>query len=733
MKQLVQNLKSGEMKILEVPLPVLNPNAVRVKVYYSLISAGTEGSKVSTARKNYLGKAKEKPEQVKQVIETLQKEGIVSTYRKVMNKLDSWTSLGYSCAGQVIEIGKDISNFKIGDFVACAGQDIANHAEVVTVPKKLCVKLPESVSFEDGAYNTVGAIALQGIRQADLKLGESCAVIGLGLLGQLTVQMLKASGIQVFGVDVDSYMVDKASASGADFAFERSTEGLEFTIINETSSSGVDAVIITAGTSSMDPIELAGRIVRKKGKVVVVGAVPTGFSRENYYKKELELLMSCSYGPGRYDPQYEEKGFDYPYSYVRWTENRNMGAFLNLIAQKKVNLKHLTTHVFDFDNAVDAYELIINKSEPYLGILFKYHPEREIKDKIVLQHNYKPSLVKIGFIGAGSFAQSFLLPNIHNFNHVTMVGVADSFGNNARTVAEKYEFSFASGKASDVIENQDINTVFIATPHHLHAELVIDALKRYKNVFVEKPLAMTPEQLDKIVDTYRKTATNNSHSPMLMVGFNRRFSPFIQKIKDIIKTAPVAINYRINAGFIPADHWTQDKEIGGGRIIGEVCHFVDLAMFLANSKPISVSAFCMDDKLHLNDNIVINLKFHNGSIAAISYLANGSKKLPKEYLEIYSNGLTVVLNDFKELIIFGNNRKRLKQLNQDKGHRQEIFSFLSAIEKGDGSPIPFDELYISSIMPFKIIESLRTGNTINVTNCTELLKSELIYDKQEVA
>jgi len=739
MLQLTQNLKTGEMKLLEVPFPTLNPKNILVRVHYSLISAGTEGSKVTTARKGYLGKAKEKPEQVKQVLDTVKKEGLLNTYRKVMNKLDAWAPLGYSCAGEVIEIGKEITEFKIGDFVACAGQDIANHAEVVSMPVNLCVPVPENVPLSAAAYTTLGAIALQGIRQADVRLGESCAVIGLGLLGQLTVQMLKASGVQVFGIDIDPWAVERARLSGADEAFQRSDAGLEYSIAEQTAGQGVDAVIITAGTNSLDPIELAGRLARKKGKVIIVGAVPTGFSRENYFKKELDLRMSCSYGPGRYDPEYEQKGRDYPYAYVRWTEKRNMAAFLQLLAQGKIKVDHLTTHEFDFDEAPRAYDLILKKSEPFLGIVLKYHPEREIQKRVVLSSNHRsPAEVKIGFIGAGSFAQTHLLPNVKNYDHAALIGVATAAGNESRTVADRYGFAFASGDAADIYQNDEINTVFIATRHDSHAEYVIRALEHGKHVFVEKPLALSEDQLKRVVEVYSQStvnsdqwAVNSDHSPkdmnhpvsdaqlskstILMVGFNRRFAPLIQKLREHITTAPVAINYRINAGFIPRDHWTQDLEVGGGRIIGEVCHFLDLCQYLANSQPIMVSAYAMDSAQQTQDTLVINLKFQNGSIATVSYFANGSKELAKEYLEVYGSGVTAILNDFKELTIYGKKKKRYKLSNQDKGHRQEVKAFLDAVKHGSSAPIPFQEIYLSSLLPFKIIESIRRGKSIEMT------------------
>jgi len=705
MKQLTQNLKSGEMEISEVPFPALNSKNILVRNYFSLISAGTEGSKVLTARKGYIGKAKERPEQVKQVLETIKKEGFLSAYNKVMNKLDALSPIGYSSAGEVIEVGSEVTEFKVGDRVSCSGQDIANHAEVVSVPINLACRLPINVKYEEATYTTVASIALQGFRQADLKLGENCLVIGLGLIGQLTVQLLKASGVKVIGLDVNEDMVKLSKKSGVDLVFQRNDAEVEQAIFNFTNGFGVDAVIITAGTSSLDPVEFAGKVARQKGKIVIVGAVPTGFSRENYYKKELELRMSTSYGPGRYNINYEDKGLDYPIGYVRWTENRNMQAFLDLVAQEKVNLGILTTHIFDFLKAKEAYQMIVDKSEFYVGILLKYDVEKELIKTIDIKES-KPldEKIKIGFIGAGSFAQNYLLPNIKNANLVT---VATSQGHTSKSVAQKYGFNNATCDTDDVIQNNSINTVFIATRHNTHASNVLKSIKAGKNVFVEKPLCMNNEELQEIKNEYEK---QNVH---LMVGFNRRFAPHIIKVKELFKSnQPKAINYRINAGFIPLDHWTQDKEIGGGRIIGEVCHFVDLAMFLSSSSPSSLNAFAMETTTGLLDTLVANIKFKDGSIASISYFANGSKELKKEYLEIFSNGVTVVLDDFKELIIYDKKRKINKLISQDKGHKKEIELFLEAIIKGEKTPIPFNDIYYSTKMSFDIIDSIRLRKTI---------------------
>ncbi len=707
MLQLTTNLKTGKMEISEVPFPALDKGKILVRNHYSLISSGTESMKVSTARKGYIGKAKERPEQVKQVIDTVRKEGVASAYRKVMNKLDSLNALGYSTAGMVMEIGPGVDEFNVGDRVACAGADIANHAEVIAVPVNLAAKIPDNVSFEEACYSTVAAIALQGIRQADLRLGESCAVIGMGLIGQLTIQMLRAAGINTFGIDLDPATIVFAEKSGANLAFQRSDPQLEQAILERSGGYGIDAVIITAGTSSSDPVELAGRLCRVKGKVIIVGAVPTGFSRDNYFKKELDLRMSCSYGPGRYNRNYEEKGLDYPIGYVRWTENRNMQAFLDLVSQQKIDPGILTTHTFEFRDALKAYDLIMNREGDFIGILLKYDTETPVDRTVEVNKAPVPDgNLKISFIGAGSFALNSLLPNIKTG---TLISVATAESHNSRSVAQKFGFKRATGSGDDIISEVDSNIVFVATRHNLHFEYVLKALQKGKHLFVEKPLCMTEDELEIIRAEYEKQQIH------LMVGFNRRFAPFIRKTKrSLSESGPIAINYRINAGNIPPESWIQDKEIGGGRIIGEVCHFVDLAMFLSDSLVDAVSAFTMKDPLGLNDTLNINLLFKNGSIATISYFSNGSKELRKEYLEVFSSGMTIVINDFKTLEIYGRSRKKEKMISQDKGHKAEVAAFLNAIKNGEPTPISFEELYNSTLATFKIIESIKTGKTIKL-------------------
>ena len=731
MNQLTQNKKSGKMEILEVPFPALNSGNILVRTHYSVISAGTEGATVRDARRGYIRKARARQKEVQQVIESVIDQGLTKTYKRVMNKLDAPSSLGYSCAGEVIDVGTGITEFQIGDLVACGGGDAA-HAEVVSVPTNLCAKIPDGVDVKHAAFTIIASIAMQGIRRADLRLGENCVVIGLGLIGQFTIQMLNAAGILSIGIDIDERQVELVKTCGACLALERSRPDLAEVIDGFTQGYGTDAVIITAGTNSLDPVELAGELCRKKGKVVIVGAVPTGFSRPNYYKKELDLRMSCSYGPGRYDALYEEKGIDYPIGYVRWTENRNMQVYLQLLKDKKLNIGKLITHQFDFEKAQEAYQLILDQSEHFCGIVLKYNSKKPIAKTITLNEvKYSATDVNVGFIGAGSFAQNSLLPAVKKYGN--MIGVATAHGNTAVNIATKYGFDFATGDADEIIQNENINTIFIATRHDFHAGYVLKALQNRKNVFVEKPLALTIDELEEIRGVYEELigegvrrlekgdgtsydAIDPGNPPRLMLGLNRRFAPHIQQIMKLLtKDAPKAINYRINAGAVPFDHWVHDKDVGGGRIIGEVCHFVDLTMFLTGAKITAVSAHAMRISNNLLDTVTINLSFNNGSIANISYFSNGNNKLEKEYLEIFSDGQVVVVDDFKKMRFYSNKTSKYKLSSQDKGHSEEIKQFLQCIKEGRPSPIPFADIYLSTLATFKILESIRNNKTIYLT------------------
>lgn len=707
MQQLTQKLGSGEMVVQELPYPQAGIGMVIVRNHYSIISAGTEGSTVTAARKSLIGKAKERPQQVKQVIDTLKKQGPIQTYRAVMKKLDAYSPLGYSCSGEVLEVGEGVTEFKVGDKVACAGAGYANHAEIVSVPVNLCVKLSNDANLKDAAYNTLGAISMQGVRQADVRLGESVAVIGLGLLGQLACLILKASGVHVIGIDVSESAVESAIRNKVvNEGYVRSKAGLEDIISNQTSGQGVDATIIAAATTSLDPVNFSGVITRKKGKVVILGAVPTGFDRDpHWYRKELELKMACSYGPGRYDLNYEEKGLDYPYAYVRWTEKRNMEAFQRLLERNLIDIDYITTHEFDFEDAPKAFDMLVKKDEPFIGIALKYdtnktHSKTPINTGVTANPN---ASLAISFIGAGSYAQGNLLPNIPDNEKIRRVGVMTNSGTTSKRVAEKFKFEFCASNEQDIL-SETTNTVFIATRHDSHAAYVLKAIKAGMNVFVEKPICLNEKELDEIESKF-----NESGKPV-MIGFNRRFAPFIRDIKKKLGSGPMAMVYRINAGSIPKDSWIQDLEVGGGRIVGEVCHFIDLLTFLNGSLPEKISAFAIPDVNGLNDTVNISISFKNGSIGTVSYFANGSKGLPKEYLEVYSSGTTAILEDFKKLKIFGKGKPHTSKLfNQNKGQKEMVEAFTKMLLKTGNTPIPMDEIFTVTRATFRAIDSIQNG------------------------
>lgn len=709
MQQVIQNFKTGELYVSELPAPSLSVGMVLVENRYSLISAGTEKGTISVAQASLLGKAKQRPDLVAQVIQNMRKEGLKATMEKVKTKLDSLKALGYSSAGEVLASLDAENEFKPGTRVACAGQDYASHAEIVAVPQNLVVRIPDEVSFEEASFTTLGAIALQGVRQCNPKLGDNVCVIGLGLLGQITSQILVANGCNVFGIDLSQRLVDIAFENGIDGAVVRNSKDFDSVIQNFVRGKGFDQVIITAATDSNDPIETAAEISRKKGRVVVVGAVNMDIPRELYYKKELELLLSCSYGPGRYDVFYEEEGLDYPYAYVRWTEKRNMEAFLGLLAKKKIDLKPLITHVFDIADAVKGYDIIMGKDPiPHMGILLKY-PDNERKLKTLYSEKNIPaeSSINIGFIGAGSFAQSYLIPQLAKRPKVVLDTVVTTGGTTSANVARKFGFRAFSSSSEDVFENKAINTVFIATPHNSHAEYVISALAGGKHVFVEKPLAMNQEELDKVL-----VEISSSHK-ILMVGFNRRFSLSAKRSKAFFSNIkePLILNYRVNAGFIPKDHWTQMASVGGGRIIGEICHFVDFMQFMTGADPVMVYAASVNTSnsaIVQDDNISVTMHFKNGSVGQLIYVANGDKRLPKESVEIFGAGKVAIIDDFKRTVLYSNGRKTVfKDLG--KGHKQEVEAFISSIVETKTAPIPFSSIYLTTLTTFKILDSLRTG------------------------
>lgn len=709
MKQVIQNFKSGELYVDEVPVPALSEGMVLVENRCSLISAGTERSTVKVAQANLLGKARQRPELVAQVLQNIKKEGLKATLEKVRTKLDALKALGYSSAGTVLASLDTDSRFKPGDRVACAGQDYASHAELVCIPQNLVVRIPDNVSFEEASFTTLGAIAMQGVRQADPKLGENICVIGLGLLGQITAQLLKANGCRVLGIDLSDQLLELARTNGIDEAVKRNESNILSRVQNFTNGYGFDAIIITAATSSNDPIELSAEIARKKGKVVVVGAVNMDIPRDpHFYRKELSLLMSCSYGPGRYDTEYELHGTDYPYAYVRWTEQRNMEAFLQLIAQKRIHISSLITHRFEIDQATDAYDIVMGKKkEHHIGIVLNY-PERDEKmlPLIPSGREARGGDIRVGFIGAGSFAQSYLIPHLKDPS-VALDTVVTTRGITAKNVSDKFGFAHSATDPEVILGNTSINTVFIATPHNSHGRFVLDALNAGKNVFVEKPLALTYGELEAI------RARMESDPGHLMVGFNRRFSPAARKVAALFANSsePLLINYRINAGFIPKDHWSQDERIGGGRIKGEVCHFVDLIQYLTGSDPESVFAACLNSdnsQYRNNDNLAVVLRMKNGSLANITYAANGNKGLPKEQIEVFGEGKSAVISDFRETVLYYGSKTE-KFRSQGKGHKEEVQEFIGTIRNNQPAPIAFNSLYLTTLTCLKIEDSLASS------------------------
>lgn len=707
MKQLIQNFKTGELYVDDLPVPALSEGFVLVANHYSLISAGTEKTTVSTAQASLIGKAKMRPDLVKQVLQNYKKEGLKATLEKVKTKLDSLKALGYSSAGVVLASKDTAGKYQPGDLVACAGLGYASHAEIVCVPQNLVAKIPAGVEPEEACYTTLGAIALQGLRQADPKLGEQICVIGLGLLGQITCQLLRANGCKVFGIDVSEKMVALTNEAAFTKALLRNDPNLVSAIESFTSGNGFDKVIVTAAGQTNDPVELSGQILKKKGTVVVVGAVSMNVPRDpDYYKKELELKLSCSYGPGRYDVSYEEMGLDYPFAYVRWTEQRNMEAFLQLIAEKSIHLKSLTTHVFDIDQADKAYDLVLGKThEPFVGILLRYDNHKSSGTTIVRTNSNPVQKINTGFIGAGSFAQSYLIPNVKALGSLDTVVTRN--GLNSKNVAQKFGFNHASSDPDSILENDAINTVFIATQHDTHTLYASRSLQKGKAVFVEKPLSLTTEELLSMVRVY-----NETESPRLMVGFNRRFAEISILAKKEFETIkePLVMNFRVNAGFIPRDHWTQTNA-GGGRIIGEICHFIDLMQFFTDAEPLRVFAECIDSKSHQqknDDNLSITVKFSDGSVGNLVYTANGDKALPKERFELFKGNSVFIIDDFRSGTHFRNNKEKQFK-NTGKGHRQEVEQFMKAVASGSEMPITFRSICLTTLTTFRIVDSLSSG------------------------
>ena len=710
MRQLIQSYRSGEMSIEEVPPPALRPGGVLVRTVKSLVSAGTEKMIVDLARKSLLGKARARPDLVRKVIQTARKQGIKNTFTKVKSKLDTPIPLGYSCAGIVVGVGEQVGEYNVGDRVACAGAGYANHAEYNFVPRNLIARIPDGVSMESACSATVGAIALQGIRQTAPTLGERVAVLGLGLIGQLTVQMLRANGCRVLGFDPDPSRAALAMELGADIAVSGDVEEAAERF---SRGQGMDAVIVAASTPSSSPLEQAGEIARLRGRVVVVGLVGMEVPRSLYYRKELDLRMSMAYGPGRYDPDFEERGFDYPIAYVRWTEQRNLEAVLDLLADESLRLDPLVTHRYEIDQVLEAYQLISEGSEPYLGIVVGYGADDEAAKAPVAEVKLASTPISadrlgVGVVGAGGFGQSVLLPALEASGEIENIAIASAGGSSAQRIGKAQGFRTATSDATQVIEDPAVHAVIVLTRHDLHAGLVSQALRAGKHVFCEKPLALREEELLEI------EAAHAASSAGVMVGFNRRFAPLVKELAAHFagRSHPLMMQYRVNAGFIPYDHWVHDPVEGGGRILGEACHFVDLLQHLAGAPPVRVSAEAIagDTRFRSEDNVAVSLRFGDGSVGTLLYCATGDPAISKERLEVYGEQRAAVLDDFRSLeLAAGGRSKTSKSANQDKGFEAEMKGFVQAARSGAEMPIPFAELAASTRATFAILESLRSG------------------------
>ena len=715
MKQVLQNRKTGRPFVGEVPVPALQKGRVLVRTVASLISAGTERAAVELVSKGLVQEARQRPDLVKAVVAKVKNEGLLNTFASVRDRMAASQALGYSAAGIVSAVADDVTEFQMGDRVACAGVGFASHAEVLSVPKNLCVHLPEGVSFESGAYGTLGAIALQGVRLAEPTLGESVVVIGLGLVGQLTVQLLKANGCRVFGLDLDQSRVALAVEMGADKALV-SDEAAAKEIDAWTRGHGADAVLITAATDSNQPIELAARISRLKGRVIVVGMTGMDIPRPPFFSRELKLVISMSYGPGRYDPDYEERGHDYPLPYVRWTENRNIESFLQLIGDGRVNVDRLTTHRFPIAEADRAYQLISGDvREPYLGVLLNYDPEAEVARKVSLGSTVSKAekSIVLGVIGAGGYVPAMLLPHFKT-EGVEFSSIATASGISAHDVGKRFGFAHAVSSADEVLDDARVNLVVIGTRHDSHAELARKALERNKHVFVEKPLALNDEELEAVLH-----AASNSDGK-LMVGFNRRFSPLAQRAREFFanRNTPLSMLYRVNAGHIPKEHWTQNAEEGGGRIVGEVCHFIDMMQFLTGAAPVSVyaeSVSAKSGKIVDADSVFITLRFADGSNGSIAYLSEGDKGLPKERLEVFGAGKVFVLDDYRRATFYKDGREEQVTLKaQDKGQQAQVRRVCASVLEGGSAPISIKELAATTRTTFRILDSLRARQVIEI-------------------
>jgi len=727
MKQIIQSYKTGELRVVEVPPPALRSGCVLVCNVVSLVSVGTEKYVLEMAKKSLVGKALARPDLVRQVIAKARVEGVLEVYRQVMNRLDTPVPLGYSSAGVVIDVGTGVEGFSKGDRVACVGSGYASHAEIICVPQNFCVKIPDRVDFESASFVALGGIALQAIRLADVSLGSRVMVIGLGLLGQLTVQLLKAAGCHVFGADPVPEKVSMALEHGAEDGAVIGHTDIK-TALFQFAPHGVDAVIIMAATRSNEPLELAAEVARERAKIVATGLVGLQIPRKIFFEKELELVVSRAWGPGVFDPLYVEKGLDYPYAYARWTAKRNLEEFLAQIAKGTVKVKHLITHRFPIEQAIKAYDLILNEKEPYIGVLITYPrankileelPKKckiELKPFLKTSSEQKKERLGIGIIGAGLFATTTFLPILKQRKDISLKGIATATGHSGRHAGKKFGFEYCTTDYRELLADPEIEFIMILTRHGSHAHFVVEALRAGKHVYVEKPLAINEEQLRMIANVYKEVQKKKGR--ILFVGFNRRFSPISCWIKEQFQGVkePLTVHCTVNAGPIPPDHWVHDPEEGGGRIIGEVCHFVDLIQYLTESIPVRIYAESLESKGYKpSDNVVITLKMANGSVGSIVYVAGGDKSFPRERVEVFGGGAVGIIDNFKvATFVHRGRKKRLRRwLGVDRGHRSEIETVIKAVKEGK-PPVAFEEYMYTTLATFAAEKALLEGIPVRI-------------------
>jgi len=712
MKQILQSLKTGVTKTAEVPCPAIQRGQILIRSSVTLVSAGTERMLVEFGKAGWIDKARQQPDKVRMVLDKIKTDGLMPTVEAVFNKLDQPLPLGYCNVGAVLDIGSGVTGFAIGERVVSNGK----HAEAVCVPVNLCAKVPESVADEDAAFTVLGAIALQGIRLVNPTLGETVVVTGLGLIGLMTVQLLRAHGCRVLGLDFDPLKLALARQCGAETVDLGVGQDPLAAALVFSRGRGVDAVLITASTKSNEPVHQAAQMCRKRGRIVLVGVTGLELSRADFFEKELSFQVSCSYGPGRYDPNYEEKGQDYPVGFVRWTEQRNLEAVLDMMADGRIDVKPLISHRFEIDEAVQAYELV-GGSAPSLGILLSYPSVSEKPDAILRNQTVnlgpaRPSVGKatLGFIGSGNYATAVLIPAFKAAG-VRLKTVASAGGVSAAHAGRKFGFEKTTTATEEVFADPEINAVVVATRHDSHALQVCHALEAGKPVFVEKPLALTLDELSQVEVAYASALTAGQ-MPLVMVGFNRRFAPQAVKVKSLLTAldAPKALVMMVNAGAIPSTHWTQDRAVGGGRIVGEACHFIDLLRYLAGSPIVDAQVVSLGNAkglTGLGDTVTLTLRFADGSMGTVHYLANGHKSFPKERLEVFCSGRILQLDNFRKLKGFGwPGFAKMNLWRQDKGQKDCAAAFVRAVEFGGVAPIAFDELVEVSRVTIQIAEAL---------------------------